>query len=500
MINSGVLPVRLEMSDFPYRRMIALLITIFILFCIIGGTGPTVFHKDSYEDIQLTFDSSGQTSISQIFGDFEELNRLLWVNFKLFRQDTAFLSESITTTLDVIATGTLRSADNSIHLINDVTNTRHVTFPAGSVNSQHIFLYDLDTIAYSTYNTTFSFMKPTGLVEPLTASVHVHYVNAAYTSFEMGFKYTFFVITLLILFAPNGYISQLNNIPVKNWSKEQYWILVLLEVLLLFNDPFIAGEVFSDSAKGLRLLYILFQITFISLLFTFWISVVDDARQTQRRGFGSSRDSSMDGEISFTSLLCRYGPRVICMGTLYILMLIVFMQISMRTEGDPTYNGFNDNSLHPEEIALITFLSLYIIYLFLLLIRSMMRFSEMTSPYKFIVVLTIVVIVLSFAALLSGFYTAFQSPLIFLVFHGLMNIYIWTIAFCFLPVTQDEMHRLHNLSDFQRAGYGDDSDYMTTAGLITLSSESSSQPSTEEDEEIEVELGNSTKPPVSIPL
>ena len=62
------------------------------------------------------------------------------------------------------------------------------------------------------------------------------------------------------------------------------------------------------------------------------------------------------------------------------------------------------------------------------------------------------------------------------------------------------MHRLHNLSDFQRAGYGDDSDYMTTAGLITLSSESSSQPSTEEDEEIEVELGNSTKPPVSIPL
>ena len=116
MINSGVLPVRLEMSDFPYRRMIALLITIFILFCIIGGTGPTVIHKDSYEDIQLTFDSSGQTSISQIFGDFEELNRLLWVNFKLFRQDTAFLSESITTTLDVIATGTLRSADNSIHL------------------------------------------------------------------------------------------------------------------------------------------------------------------------------------------------------------------------------------------------------------------------------------------------------------------------------------------------------------------------------------------------
>ena len=248
-------------------------------------------------------------------------------------------------------------------------------------------------------------------------------------------------------------------------------------------------------------MYIFFQITFITLLFTFWISVIEDARNTERRGFGSSRESGANTEMSVSMMLCKYGPKVIYMGTLYVLLLVVFMQISVRSEGDPTYNGFNDTSLRPEEIALLTFLSLYIIFLFLLLIRSMIRFREMTPPYKFIVILTIVVIVLSFAALLSGFYTAFQSSVVFLVFHGLLNLYIWTLAYCYLPVTQDEMNRLHNLSDFQRGAYGHDSDFMTTAGLITLSSESSSQPSTEEeDEEIEVELGNSNKPPVSIPL
>ena len=79
-------------------------------------------------------------------------------------------------------------------------------------------------------------------------------------------------------------------------------------------------------------------------------------------------------------------------------------------------------------------------------------------------------------------------------------MYVWTLAYCYLPVMRNDLHRLDNLSDFQHEGYTDDTDYMTTTGLITLSSESSDQSSSAEDEEIEVELGNSNKPPVSIPL
>ena len=39
--------------------------------------------------------------------------------------------------------------------------------------------------------------------------------------------------------------------------------MVLLEALVLFNDPFIAGEVHSDSAEGLQLLYIMFRVSFM---------------------------------------------------------------------------------------------------------------------------------------------------------------------------------------------------------------------------------------------
>ena len=181
---------------------------------------------------------------------------------------------------------------------------------------------------------------------------------------------------------------------------------------------------------------------------------------------------------------------------------MVFVNILIKAEGNPTYHGLGDGSLQSEEIALVIFLTFYLIYFTALMIKSSMKFESLAQPFKFLFVLTNVVAVLSIAALFAGFYTPFQSSVVFLTFYGLANLYVWTLAYCFMPVDEDS-NRLHSLHDEHER------EYMTSlgGGMGALSSDSShtsksssgsgSGSGSGDDDDIEIELNNRIP---SIPL
>ena len=59
----------------------------------------------------------------------------------------------------------------------------------------------------------------------------------------MGFKYTFLVLTLLVMFAPKvGFFMAMCPVPRSSWTWEQEWTAVLLVLLVGFNDPLFLGD------------------------------------------------------------------------------------------------------------------------------------------------------------------------------------------------------------------------------------------------------------------
>ena len=79
------------------------------------------------------------------------------------------------------------------------------------------------------------------------------FINGEYTSFEMGFKYTFICITLLAIFVPKfGWFWCMIKVPRSRWTWEQEWTTLLLVLLIGFNDPFFIMNVYSRSAEGAK--------------------------------------------------------------------------------------------------------------------------------------------------------------------------------------------------------------------------------------------------------
>eukprot|EP00953_Heterococcus_sp_UTEX-ZZ885_P006368 3894-Heterococcus_DN1.PRE.1 len=81
-----------------------------------------------------------------------------------------------------------------------------------------------------------------------TVQTRVWYINSSYTHFEMGWKYFFLISTLLVALVPRyGYFSGLRSIGKRDWTYQQKWILALLILLVVFNDPFFAITVYSGK-------------------------------------------------------------------------------------------------------------------------------------------------------------------------------------------------------------------------------------------------------------
>lgn len=60
----------------------------------------------------------------------------------------------------------------------------------------------------------------------------------------MIWKDIFLVATLFVIFTKDyGYLWKLVEMPVRAWSSQQTWILLLLLGLVMFNDPFFSLQV-----------------------------------------------------------------------------------------------------------------------------------------------------------------------------------------------------------------------------------------------------------------
>ncbi|CAK9794583.1 Transmembrane protein 181 [Anthophora quadrimaculata] len=255
--------------------------------------------------------------------------------------------------------------------------------------------------------------------------------NPAFTEFEIWFRFIF----LLTAFGVMCWFGHsLRKYPLHDWSIEQKWISILLPLLILYNNPLFPMTFLVNSwVPGM--VDAILQTTFLCAVLMFWLCVYHGLRQNERR------------------LITFYLPKVLVVGLLWCSALILATWLRCTELEDPTYNYVLDTSNYfGFKVFFFTVGGFYIAYLLLLILRA---YSELRCmPYfdlrlRFLTLLAGVVSLVcgcvtarqfgagifedSFASRLTTYY---RSSAQFMALYGLLNFYLYTMAYVYAPAYQ----------------------------------------------------------------
>ena len=123
-----------------------------------------------------------------------------------------------------------------------------------------------------------------------------------------------------------GFFYQLKDTRRENWSDMQNWIAVLLVMCLIFNDPLFPLEIYLDLGIWITALYIIFLCCFVSFMMFFWMVVMHDC---SKQGTPEADKPKGSGFYILKSIFCS---------SFCILMTVIYVNIRMQQQGDPSYD------------------------------------------------------------------------------------------------------------------------------------------------------------------
>ncbi|XP_064629760.1 transmembrane protein 181-like isoform X2 [Lineus longissimus] len=294
---------------------------------------------------------------------------------------------------------------------------------------KELILLHLGFIDYTHYQITINFY---GLEKMKWAIKDVKFFfkmyNAAFTELEIWFRFVFLVLTFL---ATCLFAHSLRKFSLRDWSIEQKWMSALLPLLLLYNDP-IFPLTFLVSSWVPGMFDAIFQATFLCSLLLFWLCIYHGVRQNERHF------------VKF------YLPKLVIVGLIWISAVTLSSWQVYNELQDPTYNyKLDTGNFLGFKIFFFVIGGIYLLYLIYLLIRA---YGELRSmPYfdlrlKFTTALMLIVISISITItvlrfgrgilednFVSDLSTHYQNSAEFLSFYGLLNFYLYAMAFVYSP-------------------------------------------------------------------
>ncbi|RVE55838.1 hypothetical protein OJAV_G00230070 [Oryzias javanicus] len=272
-----------------------------------------------------------------------------------------------------------------------------------------IIVLHLGYLNYTQYKVVVSFKG----LENITYEIKVKFLwkmyNPTFSQVEIWFRFVFVVLTFMVtcMFA-----HSLRKFSMRDWGIEQKWMSILLPLLLLYNDPFFPLSFLVNSWFP-GTLDAFFQALFLCSLLLFWLCVYHGIR--------------VQGERRF---LTFYLPKLIIVGLLWLSAVTLGIWQTVNELQDPTYSYKIDiANFQGMKVFFLIVVVLYILYLIFLIVRACSELKNL--PYsdlrlKFLTALTFVVLVISMVIL----YLRFAE---FLSFYGLLNFYLYTLAFVYSP-------------------------------------------------------------------
>uniref|UniRef100_A0A672YXU8 Transmembrane protein 181 n=1 Tax=Sphaeramia orbicularis TaxID=375764 RepID=A0A672YXU8_9TELE len=311
--------------------------------------------------------------------------------------------------------------DASVMPINNVPQKSR-TLHCGTVRKcDEIIVLHLGYLNYTQYQVRVSFR---GLENITYGHTKVNFVwkmyNPTFSQVEIWFRFVFVVLTFMVtcMFA-----HSLRKFSMRDWGIEQKWMSILLPLLLLYNDPFFPLSFLVNSWFP-GTLDAFFQALFLCALLLFWLCVYHGIRVQGER-----------------KCLTFYLPKLIIVGLLWLSAVTLGIWQTVNELQDPTYRYSVDiANFQGMKVFFLIVVAVYILYLVFLIVRACSELKNM--PYsdlrlKFLTALTFVVLIISMVILYLRFVMNYplipDIPAEFLSFYGLLNFYLYTLAFVYSP-------------------------------------------------------------------
>ncbi|RWS26981.1 transmembrane protein 181-like protein, partial [Leptotrombidium deliense] len=374
----------------------------FILLLFIGLAGPNVTKLDSRRasDIFRT-NKINETIASQLLprGPFvittQQMSTYsdhicLWVTFYLKNEEeTEAFNKKFVISLKIIGRDEETGNDNNgvvilnedynrsigrLHHLScsgkkcDAIQALHLEFLEFAFYQIEIRFHDLDS-----FNTKFTIND---------IDFTFQSINPSFTTLCIWFRFVFLFITFSITC---WFTHSLHRYQVVDWSMEQKWNVALLIFLIFYNNPFFP-MIFLFGSEIPRIIEIIFQTTFFCCVLLFWVSFFHGIRQNSR------------------SFVKFYLPKIFLVGSLWLFIIYCATWSSVEKLQKPT---LDEMSAFDESVSLKTlnalfyiFISMYFIYLFVLMmaafteLRSMPYFDLRLKLQTFLLIFTLLISVL----------------------------------------------------------------------------------------------------------
>nr|CAG4643098.1 EOG090X03I5 [Ilyocryptus agilis] len=324
--------------------------------------------------------------------------------------------------------------ENAVNILtSDRTHNRTRDLQCERQNCSDILLLHMGYFDYSHYVLTIRFY---GL-----ESIHARYTikdinfffrsyNPSFTRLEIWFRFIFLLCTF---FATCAYFYSMKKYSVVHWSLEQKWMAILMPMLLLYNDPLFPMSFLVDSWLP-GALDALFQASFLCALLMFWLCVYHGLRQNDRR------------------FIVFYLPKVALVISIWLSMITVAIWQEYAEIADPTFSyKFDTDHFYGFKVFFFVAAGIYLAYLVVLIIKAYselraMPFFDMRLKFSTLLVLFVLGISISVTFFRFGvgvlqdnfiaqLNTSYRNSSEFMALYGLLNFYIYTMAYVYSPTT-----------------------------------------------------------------
>ncbi|RXN08225.1 transmembrane protein 181 isoform X1 [Labeo rohita] len=407
------------------RHFVLVFVVFFFCFgvsTLIGVSGPKIISENYCNGLSISNDGSKTGPFDLRSQPLSNYNQQLWLTCIIQLEDNNL--SSVEFGMNVELQGVMQDA--SVMRISDNVHNKNRSLHCAAHQQacDEIIVLHLGYLNYTQYKINVSF---TNLQDRLKNIKNVTFVfkmyNATFSQVEIWFRFVFVVMTFIVtcMFA-----HSLRKFSMRDWGIEQKWMSILLPLLLLYNDPFFPLSFLVNSWFP-GTLDTFFQALFLCALLLFWLCVYHGIR--------------VQGERKF---LTFYLPKLVIVGLLWLSAVTLGIWQTVNELQDPTYQY---------KVDIQNFQGMKIFFLLLVYLRL-----------KFLTVLTLLVLVISvvilylrfgskalqdnFVAELSTHYQNYilsleivQDSLTrpaavipeFLSFYGLLNFYLYTLAFVYSP-------------------------------------------------------------------
>ncbi|XP_058591769.1 transmembrane protein 181 [Neofelis nebulosa] len=407
------------------RHFVLVFVVFFVCFGLtvfVGIRGPKVIQTSA---ANFSLSNSKKLKPIQILSNpLSTYNQQLWltcvVELDQSKETSIRTSFLMTVKVDGVAQdGTTMFIHNKVH-----NRTRTLTC-AGKC--AEIIVAHLGYLNYTQYTVTVGFEYLKLAIKEMNFTWKTY--DPAFSQLEIWFRFVFVVLTFIVtcLFA-----HSLRKFSMRDWGMEQKWMSILLPLLLLYNDPFFPLSFLVNSWFP-GMLDDLFQSVFLCALLLFWLCVYHGIRVQGER-----------------KCLTFYLPKFFIVGLLWLASVTLGIWQTVNELHDPMYQYRVDTgNFQGMKVFFMVVAAMYILYLLFLIVRACSELRHM--PYvdlrlKFLTALTFVVLVISIVILYLRFgaqvlqdnfvaelSTHYQNSAEFLSFYGLLNFYLYTLAFVYSP-------------------------------------------------------------------